>query len=871
MRFPLHIGSLFSGRRRRDTRSFADLFDRFREILKLNNGILTAFASMNSKLGGSYIFDRQYIRTAGSELEDKVGKLIYALDGLAPGKYLGLNKAFRTISGNIEAEIAGRTVIPDAPLVLSYEQIRPMDREAVGAKTAHLAELGNALGLRTPRGMVATVTAYQAFLGHNRLREPIAALTADWQAGKMDAHSASERIQELILAGEVPPRLRRALSRRLESLRLDPDDPETCYAVRSSAWGEDGEHSFAGQYRSVLGVPASGLHDAYREVLAGAYSARVMEYRRDMGFADHEVFMAVSFQTMIPARTSGVVYSLPPQNPEERNVVVAGTWGLGAPLVSGDTAADRFSVSREKPHRQVSISVVRKEFAERVAPGGGVHSVPVDPELQTQASLTAGEITLLAETALRLERHFKKPQDIEYAFDEYGDLYLLQARPLRVGNAGEGICRDLSETLKDYPVLLSGRGDVAQQGIATGPVFMMHKGARLEDFPAGAILVAAHSSPAFAAVLRRAAGVITDVGSAVGHMATIAREYRVPALLNAGDATRVLQHGQRITLDAEQKTVYQGMVEELCMLELTSDRIDDAYEYRLLRRVLKLVEPLNLIDPSAANFSPEGCRTLHDITRFVHEKAVEELIEISHSRRFDTRVTSGRLSLSVPLDLTIMDIGCGLVEPEDDEARGRRWRRREITPAEVVSAPMHAFIEGVTEPGVWQSNPVSVDFGSFMSSLTRTMPTELASPKQLGQNLAVISDSYAHISLRLGYHFSMIDCYASKYKEDNYLYFRFAGGVTGATRRSRRARFVAEILSRHDFSTTLQGDLVAARMKKLDAPLILRRVRILGLLVAYTRQLDVSMTDDEQIDEHVELFERILHPTARNHQPRGAS
>ncbi|WP_022660226.1 PEP/pyruvate-binding domain-containing protein [Paucidesulfovibrio longus] len=858
MSLSTHIHSLLRRWRGGDKPSFADLFSRFREILKLNNAVLTAVASMNSKLGGSYIFDRQYIRSASSELENLVGKLIYAMDGLAPGKYLGLNKSFRAICGNIEAEIAGRTVIPETPMVLRYSQIKPSDREAVGAKTAHLAELGNTLGLRTPQGMVATVTAYQAFLDHNRLREPIAALTSDWQDGKMDAHSASERIQELILAGELPPRLRRALSRGAEALRLDPDDPETFYAVRSSAWGEDGEHSFAGQYRSVLGVTPDKLHDAYREVLAGAYSARVMEYRRDMGFAAHEVFMAVSFQAMIPARSSGVVYSLPPEAPEERNVVVAGTWGLGAPLVSGDAAADRFVVSRERPHKQVAISVVRKENAERVAPDGGVHSEAVPEELQTRASLTAGEVTLLAETALRLERHFKKPQDIEFAFDEYGDLYLLQARPLRVQSSGEALCRDLSESLKDYPVLLTGRGDVAQQGIATGPVFLMRKGVKLEDFPAGAILVAPHSSPSFAAVLRRAAGVITDVGSAVGHMATIAREYRVPALLNAGNATRLLRNGQRITLDAEQKTVYQGMVEELCMLELTSDRIEDAYEYRLLRRVLRLVEPLNLIDPSASNFSPEGCRTLHDITRFIHEKAVEELININHARHVDDASASGRLVLPVPLDLVLMDIGGGLVEPQSDEARGRRWRRREITPADVVSSPMHAFIQGVTEPGVWQSGPVPVDFGSFMSSLTRTMPAELVNPKHMGQNLAVISDSYAHLSLRLGYHFSMIDCYASRFKEDNYLYFRFAGGVTGATRRSRRARFIADILSRHDFSTTLQEDLVVARMKKLDAPLILRRVRILGLLVAYTRQLDVSMIDDEQIQAHVELFEKIV-------------
>jgi pyruvate,water dikinase len=841
-------------------RPVVELFRCFRALLEVNNQILTAMASMNGKLGGSYIFDIQYIRSASRELEDLVHKLIAALDALAPEKYAGLNKAFRTLSADIESELAGHMVIPAAHMVLGFQEITAGDMEAVGAKNAHLAEIRNLLGLNVPYGLAATTRAFQSYLEHNHLNEPIARLEETWRSGRMTVDEASEKIRGLILAGELPGRLRKALNRAAESLRQAMDGQNIGLAVRSSAWGEDGEHSFAGQYLSLLNEPLDQLSDAYRQVVASAYAVSAMEYRRDMGFTENEVFMAVSFQMMIRVRTSGVVYSLSPENPGEDSLVVAGTWGLGAAMVGGRVPADRFIVSRALPHEEISRSIVSKENALRIVLGGGVRIEPVNKKFQNEPCLSAEEIQLLARTAMRLERYFKTPQDIEYAFDDGGQLVILQARPLRIPPPDRSLSsRDLCESLLSYPVLMSGRGEVAQQGIASGPVFIVRKGRPLHECPQGAIVVAPHSSPAFASILRRAAGVITDVGSPVGHMATIAREYRVPALLNTENATKLLTDGQMITLDAEQKVVYSGQVHELCLHDLTSESIEETYEYRLLRRVLKRISPLNLVDPSDRNFTPEGCRTLHDITRFVHEKAVDELLNINYAGTIDSGSLSGQLALAIPMDLMLMDIGGGL-RPESSDGgvsvSGRK--RRIIEPDQVLSVPMQAFIKGVTCPGVWESTPVPVDFSSFMSSLTRTFPSELADPQYVGQNLSVISDCYAHLSLRLGYHFTMIDCYVSEHVADNYAYFRFAGGVTDTHRRTRRARFLVEVLERHDFLTTIQQDLVVARIKKLDAPKMLRRVCILGLLVAYTRQLDVSMVDDDQIRRHVEAFGLIV-------------
>ncbi len=479
---------------------------------------------------------------------------------------------------------------------------------------------------------------------------------------------------------------------------------------------------------------------------------------------------------------------------------------------------------------------------------GGTVKQQVGVDLQTRASLTPGQLRQLAEAGLRIEKYFRQPQDIEFAFDDTGELVILQSRPLNISR--DQVCRpaDLAAVTSRYPVLLAGRGDIAHQGIAAGVVRIVRSEKDLKDFPDGAILVASYASPLYARVMPRAAGIITDVGAATGHLATVAREFRLPAIFNCGEATRILADGQEITMDAEENIVYQGIIPELRLYGQAGEPIDETREYRLLRRVLRKIQPLHLIDPAESNFTPGACRTLHDITRFVHEKAVEALIDFNYDNRHAPENVVGRLAWQIPLDLLIIDIGGGL----------RPGVRGRIKPADVLSSPMRAILEGIDLPGAWNNEPMSVDFGSFMSSLTRTMAPELARPRHLGQNLAVISGEYANISLRLGYHFTMIDAYVSDVVNDNSIYFRFFGGVTDDSRRARRARFLGEILAVNDFRVELHGDLVVGRIKKLDRQRMLDRLVALGLLIGFTRQLDVLMVSDQRIYEYIERFNALL-------------
>ena len=843
------IKAAFKGRKKSASKvPFSVLFSVFQKILQYNNQVLELMAEMGTKLGGAYIFDQQYIRSTCHHIADLVYKLIYNLNTLAPKKYLKLYDALGAINSDIEEELAGRPVIPQTEYTMPYRLITDDFTEVVGAKNANLAEIKNLLGLKAPEGFAITTQAFKAFMEFNRLLEKMDALNAAWQKGDASKKQAAEEIRRLIMEGTVPQPLQKEIYRSLDNLYQGVNPEEVLLALRSSATSEDTEHTFAGQYLSLLNEPRENILQAYKSILASLYSDSVMEYRRQKELMDYQDSMAVACQLIVDAKVSGVLYTLDPRAPDRDVMLINATWGLGAPVVSGKVRADLYTMDREEPYPLKSLDIVRKP--EKLVPqkGGGTDIRTVHQELQTKTCLTDEQMKQIAEAGLKIERYFKKPQDIEWAIDHEDNLVILQARSLNIKDQVANLVCDISSVLDDFSIIFRDKGSIAQEGISTGKVFLVKTEEDLDRFPSDAVLVTAYTSPRLGKVIKKASAIITDVGSPTGHMATIAREFRVPTIVNTGVATQLLHPDQVITVDARENVVYEGAVKALCYYEFVDEIFETTYEYRLLQRVLKKIAPLNLLDPSEKNFTPSGCKTFHDITRYVHEKAVEELIGLEYDRTSDTARAGRKLKFDIPLDLILIDIGGGIRDSANISY---------IKPQEVISVPMKAFLDGLSVPGGWDREPMSVDFGSFMSSLTRTFSSSMATPKYIGQNLAVLSKEYVNINLRLGYHFNMIAAHITGNLNDNYAYFRFLGGVTDISRRSRRAKMLAEILTKSDFRVDIRGDLVIARIKKLDLEMMEKKMKILGLLVAFTRQLDVKMNHEQEIDRLKNVFQDL--------------
>ena len=261
--------------------------------------------------------------------------------------------------------------------------------------------------------------------------------------------------------------------------------------------------------------------------------------------------------------------------------------------------------------------------------------------------------------------------------------------------------------------------------------------------------------------------------------------------------------------------------------------------------ILRKISPLTLTDPESPEFVPRRCQTLHDVIRFVHEKALQALVEVGKAPWHLQRRGGKRLKSTLPLDLVVIDVGGGLA-PEAQI-------KNQVTPEQITSVPMLALWRGLTAPWAWSTEPIPVDFKGLMASLTRTRASQL-DQASTGMNLAVVGSNYLNMSLRVGYHFTVVDAYLGPEPIYNYIYFRFVGGVTDITRRSRRAQLLSAILEENSFKVESKGDLVVARVKKMGQEHMEAALVLLGQLIGFARQLDVLLKDDTAINTYFEQF-----------------
>jgi pyruvate,water dikinase len=174
-----------------------------------------------------------------------------------------------------------------------------------------------------------------------------------------------------------------------------------------------------------------------------------------------------------------------------------------------------------------------------------------------------------------------------------------------------------------------------------------------------------------------------------------------------------------------------------------------------------------------------------------------------------------------------------------------------IKPEALRSAPMLALWSGLCTPGVWNTQPVGVNWRTFMASATSVTVN-----RSTGRNLAVVSDSYVNLSLNLGYHYNMVDAFLCDDRDANHVYFRFVGGASDSKHRTRRAMVIREILEQLDFSARQSADLVVARLRKRPRAETESRLAAIGRLIGFTRQLDALMHSEAAALRFVDAFLR---------------
>jgi pyruvate,water dikinase len=846
---------------------FKARYQAFRRLLSANNTALDIMTDLESAALGHRHFGMHFLRSRVTGATAKVFSIVENLLFLAPGKYLGLRDAMRSIQESIQQELSLRQTARRKDLILDLDRITARDIDDVGGKMSNLGELRNALQVPVPDGFAITAQAYMTFMQHSGLWDEINCLVlghpmaSHFAAGAAQAPEPDEepqtdqpiallemcaKIRGMILAAEVPPELESAILAAYDRL-CEREGPNVRVALRSSALGEDSAGaSFAGQHRSLLNLDRDSLVDGYKEIVASKYSAHAMTYRYMLGIRDDDVLMCVGCLGMVTSQAGGVAYTANPLNGVGTHVRITSAWGVAKGVVDGTATTDEFIVEKEPQPRIIERKVPRKESSLVCSAAEGVCRVSVDPALCEQPTLSDPQIMDLATMAVRIEKHYDIPQDIEWAYSPEGRLVLLQTRPLEVRQD-----QSASELLPGVTPLVH-EGQTASAGTAHGVVHIVRKDVDILVLPDNAILVCVEAAPKWAAVLNRCQGVITEQGSVAGHLANVAREFKVPGLFGVPSATSILQAGQEITLDADNCAVYAGLQEAL--LDRKPQRpnmMAGSPVFQTLQRVNRHIIPLNLLDPDGLDFTPANCRTLHDITRFCHEKSVQEMFSFGRDHNFSPR-SSKQLKTIVPMQWWIINLEDGFVSDTGDKM---------IPLDKITSVPMLALWRGIVAYP-WEGPPC-IDCKGFMSVLFQSATNRNLEPAMASQfsekNYFMISKHFCNLQSRFGYHFTSVEALAGPRPRENYIRFQFKGGAADHQRKVRRAKFVGEILDEFNFRTRVREDALFARLDDCDQQFIENHLEILGHILIHTRQLDMIMNKEDVVQFYKKRILNQLH------------
>ncbi len=462
-----------------------------------------------------------------------------------------------------------------ARYVVHLSEVHNTDVGLVGGKNASLGEMTQRLqdvGVRVPDGFATTADAYWAFLDTNDLRAAIADLLA--RCDTQNSQSLAEtgrRVRQTILDAPMPSVLAEAITQAYRRLCDAAGMGDLDVAVRSSATAEDlPDASFAGQQESFLNICGeSDLLAACRRCFASLFTDRAIVYRETHGFDHMRVALSVGVQRMVRSDLSGsgVMFSIDTETGFPEAVLINASWGLGESVVQGIVDPDEYMVFKplledtrytpiiEKAPGAKELKIIYGERATR--------TVDTEPAERAAFVLNDAEICQLARWACAIERHYKRPMDMEWAKDgETGDLFIVQARPETVSAR-----RDAAD-LKSYTLTTKGRvlvtGLSIGAAIATGTVCKLDSPAEIHRFTPGSVLVTGATDPDWVPIMKQAAAIVTDHGGRTSHAAIVSRELGLPAVVGSGDATQILADGQPVTVScAEGDTglIYDGISE----------------------------------------------------------------------------------------------------------------------------------------------------------------------------------------------------------------------------------------------------------------------------------------------------------------------
>ncbi|XHH08098.1 MAG: phosphoenolpyruvate synthase [Candidatus Bathyarchaeia archaeon] len=456
-------------------------------------------------------------------------------------------------------------------LVLWFDDVRNNDVPIVGGKNASLGEMIHA-GLPVPNGFAVTAFSYEKFIEETQISKKIYAVIKETVTDPNDPKQyevASKRIRELIEKTPMPKDIEEAIREAYKQLNKRFNLKDTFVAVRSSATAEDlPDASFAGQQETYLNV--KGPDDLVEKVIkcwSSLFTPRAIFYRTEKNFEHDKVFISVGVQKMVNSRAAGVMFTINPVTGNRNEIVIEGNFGLGESVVSGSVNPDDFVIDKtamDIKERRIARKTIK--YIRDPETGKTVH-LDVPPEQQKEVCVSDQEVMALAELARKIEKHYGKPMDIEWAIDQDlsypNNIFLVQARP-------ETVWSKTMETPDDSKGKIEEALKVAVKGISAGKRgygFGVARVALTTDEAAslmqkGDVLVTDMTNPDFVPYMKIASAIVTDKGGITSHAAIVSRELNIPCVVGTETGTQVIQTGKEYTVDSRNGIIYEGKMKQ---------------------------------------------------------------------------------------------------------------------------------------------------------------------------------------------------------------------------------------------------------------------------------------------------------------------
>ncbi|PTN32046.1 PEP/pyruvate-binding domain-containing protein, partial [Desulfonatronum sp. SC1] len=565
----------------------------------------------------------------------------------------GIEGPFRSLARTIHLATAppGPSEAPELVVPLSLVNVE--SALIVGYKAALLGDVrrlhpsSNVSGWRVPDGFVITAEAYRLFMAHQGLADEINRLLQIHESATLvDRLRLSSELQQRIITAPLPDRLLTEVRAAYRELESAAGHRGVRVVLCPSCVGEaPPERSFTGQHRTEVNVGEDLLLMAYKEVLASQYGPAAMSHRRIRGLRVEDQPMAVVCSAMVDTMAAGLIVTRHPAASASSLLHVLAVHGLAKALSEGYAEPDEWEVSRESPRIAARRIAAKPERFVAFLAEEGVSLLANPPSMRDQPALEDERIVDLARLGMELEAHCGGPLRIKWALSKDGEFFIQQLRHVLYASSpgappGPSEApgpRSVPATNKET-VLVRGT-ETACPGLGGGRVFVAHTNNDLLHIPEGAVLVVARPLRRWSGILPHVAAVVVETGGVFSHLASIAREFRIPALCGVHNATALLQSGQDVVVDATNRNVLARSSSQLAPSH-GSEPLDHSARHpgqsatpvhATLASILRQVGPLSRVNPLDPRIVPDNIRSLRDAAQACRLLACRQILKLSHA------------------------------------------------------------------------------------------------------------------------------------------------------------------------------------------------------------------------------------------------